>query len=221
MSKINSTRNGCRDVFHSFLVSDATYDGTLEIPVIQPSTQLPDRFISFSKAMHTTDYDQWVHFYEDDSCFERIWNRPNYYLPRLRQFKGVISPDFSLYRDMPLVMQQWNTYRGKALGHWWQMQGIQVIPNVRTSDERTFPFSCYGVPQGSPICMGTHGCLRTRADRELFKEGLRYVIRDRHPSCIIIYGALPADIAIMLAEARIKVIHFKSEFALSREKEGD
>ena len=125
MSKINSIRSGCRDVFHSYLVSDAIYDGILEIPVIEPTDRLPDRLISFSKAMRTDDYDQWVHFYEDDGGFERVWNRPNYYLPQLKKFSGIITPDFSLYRDMPLVMQQWNTYRGKALGHWWQTQGMK------------------------------------------------------------------------------------------------
>ena len=216
MSEINGTRSGCRDVFRSYLVSDATYDGVLEIPVIEPMNQLPNRLISFSKAMRTDDYDQWVHFYEDDSVFERVWNRPRYYLTKLKKYNGVITPDFSLYRDMPLVMQQWNTYRGKALGHWWQSQGMQVIPNVRTSDERSFAFSCYGVPQASTICMGTHGCLRIREDRELFKKGIRFVISKLHPSRIIIYGALPEDVSHILSEAGIPVIHFQSEFALTR-----
>lgn len=216
MSKTNGTRPGCRDVFRSFLVSDATYDGALEIPVIQPTDQLPNRLISFSKAMGTDDYDQWVHFYEDDGGFERVWNRPNYYLPRLKKFRGVITPDFSLYRDMPLVMQQWNTYRGKALGHWWQTQGMIVLPNVRTADARSYSFSCYGVPRESPICMGTHGCMRIREDRELFKAGLLYVISELHPSHIIFYGAVPEDIMEICSMRNVKVLHFSSEFALSR-----
>lgn len=216
MSKINSTRSGCRDTFHSYLVSDATYDGILEIPIIKPTDQLPNRLISFSKAMRTDDYDQWVHFYEDDCNFERVWNRPNYYLPKLKKFNGVITPDFSLYRDMPLIMQQWNTYRGKALGHWWQSHGMQVIPNIRTSDERSFAFSCCRAPHSSAIGIGTHGCLRSREDRELFKKGLRFVVSELHPSCIIIYGALPKDISEILEEARISAVHFESEFALSR-----
>ena len=216
MSKINGTRSGCRDVFHSFLVSDATYDGTLEIPVIHPSNQLPNRLISFSKAMRTDDHDQWIHFYEDDCSFERVWNRPNYYLPKLKQFNGVITPDFSLYRDMPLVMQQWNTYRGKALGHWWQTQGINVLPNVRTADERSFAFSCCGVPSNTPICVGTHGCLRYHEDRELFKEGLEYVLNRLTPSHIIFYGAVPEDVMVICSARKVEVLQFPSEFALSR-----
>jgi len=216
MSKINSTRSGCRDVFHAFLVSDASYDGTLEIPVIQPTDQLPNRLISFSKAMRTDDYNQWVHFYEDDSGFERVWNRPAYYLPLLKKFNGIITPDFSLYRDMPLVMQQWNTYRGKALGHWWQTQGMQVLPNVRTADERSFGFSCCGVPHNAPICIGTHGCIRIRKDRELFKDGLSYVLNELTPSQTIFYGTVPADVMELCSAKKVNVLQFPSEFALSR-----
>ena len=216
MSKNNSTRSGCRDVFHSYLVSEASYDGELEIPVLLPSDKLPNRLISFSKAMGTDDYDQWVHFYEDDGGFERVWNRPGYYLPKLKQFSGVVTPDFSLYRDMPLVMQQWNTYRGKALGHWWQTQGLTVLPNVRTADARSFRFSCYGVPKNAPICIGTHGCLRIRKDRELFKEGLSYVINKLRPSHIVFYGAAPEDILEICSRGNVMVLQFSSEFALSR-----
>lgn len=106
MSAQNCTRSGCRDVFHAFLVKNAQYDGDLEIPCIKPETKIPIRLISFSKALHIADHESWVHFYEDDSAFERIWNKPNMYLSILKRFVGVITPDFSLYRDMPLVMQQ-------------------------------------------------------------------------------------------------------------------
>lgn len=218
MSKINGIRSGCKDVFHSFLVSDSTYDGHLEIPVIQPTEQLPNRLISFSKAMRSNDHNQWIHFYEDDSGFERIWNKPNNYLPLLKKFNGVITPDFSLYRDMPLVMQQWNTYRGKALGHWWQTQGLTVLPNVRTADVRSFRFSCYGVPHNAPICIGTHGCLRVRKDRDLFKLGLAYVIKELTPSHIVFYGAVPTDVMTICSSSNVKTLQFRSEFALSRKR---
>ena len=105
MAKKSGIRKGCRDVFRAFLVKNAHYDGNLEIPVLQPETKLPNGLISFSKAMHSTDYDQWVHFYEDDVSFERVWNRPRIYLPKLKKFRGVISPDFSLYRDMEINFQ--------------------------------------------------------------------------------------------------------------------
>ena len=101
MSKINSIRSGCKDVFHAFLVKNATYDTKLEIPCLRPENMVPEKLIPFSKAIGSKEYDCWVHFYEDDVAFERIWNKPNKYLPILGKFKGVITPDLSIYRDMP------------------------------------------------------------------------------------------------------------------------
>ncbi len=39
-----------RDVFHSFLVENADYDGFFEMPVIRTSHQLPDKVVTFSKS---------------------------------------------------------------------------------------------------------------------------------------------------------------------------
>ena len=104
-------------MFRSFLVKDANYHGKYELPCIKTSDKIPNKVITFSKAMSKSckDFDAWVIFYEDDERFERIWNNPKAYIEKLKKFNGVISPDFSLYRNMPLVMQQWNTYRGRAI----------------------------------------------------------------------------------------------------------
>ncbi|MCR5627407.1 MAG: DUF4417 domain-containing protein [Lachnospiraceae bacterium] len=220
MSKINGIRTGCRDVFHSYLVHDARYDGTLEIPVIEPESALPNRLISFSKALKSDDYDQWVHFYEDDGGFERVWNKPGVYLPKLKQFNGVITPDFSLYRDMPLVMQAWNSYRGKALGHWWQSNGMTVLPNVRTGDERTYDFCYNGIIPGSTICVGSHGCMKIREERKYFSKGLKATVSRLHPACIVVYGSAPDDIFSEYINMGIRILQFDSEYSLSRDKTG-
>ncbi len=116
------------DVFHSFLVENAEYDGYFEFPKLKTSDALPEKVITFSKAMSKTwqDFDFWVVFYEHDEKFERFWNNPKQYLDKLKKFKGVISPDFSLYRNMPLCMQIWNTYRSRALAAWLQNNRVEV-----------------------------------------------------------------------------------------------
>lgn len=139
MGKLKSEKRSGRDVFNAFLVSLATYAGLFEIPVIQPTCWIPSRLISFSKAVGCKDYDQWVHFYQHDYLFERLWRDPRRYLPILTRFNGVILPDFSVYRDMPLVMplvmslvmQLWNIYRSHAIGCWLQQNDVRVIVNVR------------------------------------------------------------------------------------------
>lgn len=212
----NCTRNGCRDVFHASLVKDARFEGHLEFPCIQPQSQIPNRLIAFSKAVGSHDYDQWVHFFEDDCKFERIWNRPGTYLPILKRFNGVISPDFSLYRDMPLVMQQWNTYRSRTIGHWLQSKGVPVIPNVRFGDERSYDFCCVGIAPYGTIVVGSHGCLRSNIERDYFKRGLHHVMSTLEPKTLIVYGAAPHDIFGPYLAQGVKIIPFESAFAGSR-----
>lgn len=216
MTKVNSTRCGCRDVFHTFLVKNATYDSPLEIPCLQLEMQKPNKLISFTKALHSTDYDAWVHFYEDDASFERLWNRPNIYLPILKRFNGVISPDFSVYRDMPLVMQFWNIYRSRAIAFWLQENGLSVIPNIRFSDDRTYNLSCVGIKKHGVIAVGSHGCMKIFTERAYFQNGLNYVIETLKPTTLVVYGTTPQDVFNPYKEMGIEVLQFDSEFMQSR-----
>ena len=211
MSKMNKDRTGCRDVFHAYFVEDAEFDGNLEIPYINREMEVPNKLISFSDALRTEDFDQWVHFYEDDGNFERLWNRPGIYLPRLNKFKGIISPDFSLYRDMPLVMQEWNTYRNRATGHWLQSNGLRVIPNIRWGDRRTYDFCCLGARKHSIIAVGSHGLIRIKEERRYFVDGLEYVVKTLLPTTIIVYGSAPKEIFSKYEETGVRIVVFSSD----------
>lgn len=221
MAEINSARSGCKDVFHAFLVENATYAGDLEIPRIAPEDSLPMELIRFSKAVSTKEGNPnaWVHFYEDDAAFERLWNNPRKYLPILKRFGGIITPDFSLYRDMPLVMQHWNIYRSRAIGYWLQGNGVPVIVNVRYGDNRTYATSCLGVSKDCSIAVGSHGCLKLKKDREVFSKGLDYAVRILTPKVIIVYGAAPDSIFDKYRDAGIRVLQFDSDFAIAHRQE--
>jgi hypothetical protein len=218
MHSINCTRSGCKDVFHAFLVKNAEYDGDEEIPCINTSSLIPDKAVAFSKATQQTDFNQWLHFYEHDVKFEKLWREPKKYLPVISKFQGVISPDFSLYYDMPYCMQVWNTYRGKALACWLQQNGVEVIPNVRWGDERTLEIATLGVEKGKTIAVGTHGCIKTVEGRNMFISGFDYVVRKLQPQKIIVYGRMPQKIFCLAEMFGIELIRLVSEFELSHKK---
>lgn len=178
----------------------------------------PNRLIPFSKAVHSADTDAWVHFYEDDAAFERLWNRPKIYLPILKKFNGVISPDFSVYRDMPLIMQQWNIYRSRAIGHWMQENGIPVIPNIRFGDERTFELSCAGVHKHGIIAVGSHGCIKLLNEREYFKRGIDFVMDRLKPNTVIVYGAAPDEVFGKYRDSKTRIFQFDSEYSVSHQR---
>lgn len=218
MSSINSQRKNCKDVFNAFLVRFALYAGIFEFPRLKATYYVPNRLIAFSKALSCKDHNQWVHFYEDDYLFERIWRNPRNYLDLLRQFNGVILPDFSLYRDMPLVMQLWNIYRSRAIGFWLQINGVKVIPNIRFGDKRTYRISCDGIEKHCVIAIGSHGNIKNKHDRGIFLQGFDTVIKTLHPSTVIIYGTAPDKFFEQYTDAGIKIIRFDSDYAISHKE---
>ena len=211
----NKQRKSCKDVFNAFLVTFASYAGLFEFPCIKPTHEIPNKLICFSKALKATDYNQWVHFYEYDYLFERLWRHPRKYLNILQKYNGVILPDFSLYRDMPFVMQLWNIYRSRAIGHWLQLHGVKVIPNIRFGDKRTYRICCDGISKHCVIAVGSHGNLKKLADREIFLEGLDVVVQILHPTVIIIYGSASDKYFKKYKDSGIKIIQFESECANS------
>ena len=172
------------------------------------------------KAIGCKEFDAWIHFYEDDVAFERIWNTPNKYLPIIKKFKGVITPDFSVYLDMPLVMQQWNIAR-RAIGHWLQENGVSVIPNIRFGDERTYELSCAGIQKYGTIAVGSHGCIKLLSDRNYFVSRIGILWLNRlEPNILVVYGAAPVKIFAPYKEKGIEVLQFDSDFMKSRKAVG-
>lgn len=215
MIKENLNRKSCVDVFNSFLVKEAEYAGRYEIPRIESVSDIPEHLIVFSKATACKDFNNWVHFFEDDYMFERLWRDPEKYLELFKKYQGVILPDFSIYRDMPFVMQVWNIYRSRAIGTWLQKNDVKVIPNIRYGDRRTWKVSCDGISKGGTIAVGSHGTIKNAVDRQYFSEGLKYVIKTLNPENIVVYGTIPENIFNPYKEAGINIIQFQSDYFIT------
>ena len=119
---------------------------------------------------------------------------------------------------MPLAMQIWNTYRGKAIGNWLVENGVNVIPNVRWGDKRSFDFCCNGVGRNGTIAIGSHGCIKLLTDRPFFEEGLKHVVHQLHPNTIVVYGAAPDKIFDPYRKMGISIVQFDSVFMSSHRK---
>lgn len=119
---------------------------------------------------------------------------------------------------MPLVMQLWNIYRSRALGHWLNENEVQIIPNIRFGDQRTFDCSCSGIPQHSVISLGSHGTLKCKNDRIIFTQGIDFIVKKLNPKAIIIYGAAPTEIFSKFKNQGITIIQFESDYAKSHKE---
>jgi hypothetical protein len=119
---------------------------------------------------------------------------------------------------MPLVMQHWNIYRSRALGHALESAGVRVIVNVRFGDERTYGTSCLGVKTGAIIAFGSHGNIKNLEDRHIFTQGTIYAIEKLRPKAVVIYGSAPKEVLDYCRQTSTKVLVFKSRFAQTHGK---
>jgi hypothetical protein len=127
---IEAQRPPHADDLHSWL----TFPGDPEwgLPIVKPFRgALPERWLPFPGAHR----DAGTHFFVVDERFERTWRRPVLYADRLRSAHTLLSPDFSVWREMPRAMRLWQTYRNRWLGAFWQSLNKRVIPTVGWSDE--------------------------------------------------------------------------------------
>lgn len=111
-----------------------------------------------------------VSMFVDDYILERFWNNPTKYIRFFEKSKCVMSPDFSIYVDMPKPMQMWNVYRNRLVGYVWQCAGINVIPTISWGDVNTFDFCFEGIEIGSVVAVSNIGC-RNDEHKKYFDSG--------------------------------------------------
>lgn len=177
-------------------LNKALYQGVGEfgIPELAATRKNADHWISFNFAKTCEDPKaHGVHFFIDDYQFTRVWAQPDTYLPRLRQFQAVCTPDFSTYTDFPKAIQIYNHYRKHWLGAYWQSHGITVIPTISWSDTDSFEWCFDGEPADSYVAVSSVGTQASKETRELFLEGYNEMMRRLHPVAVIMYGKVPSE----------------------------
>lgn len=168
-------------------------EGPWGIPVIKPVEPYElDRnveWIGFNFAISERHPERRaVHFYLDDYQFDRVWNNPTAYIPILRKFRCVLSPDFSIYRDLPEAVGLFSHYKKHWCASYWQSEGITVIPTICWGDEATFDWCFDGEPIEGVLSVSSCGCANSRYSRELFNNGYREMLERLKPSKVLYFG---------------------------------
>ena len=141
--------------------------GKYGIPLIKKCTlDIADLRLIGSDKIRITDKStnilKAVHFYVEDNKLDRYYNQPQNYLPRLAQYPHVLTPDYSLYTDMPIALQINNTFKSRWCGAYWQDNGLSVIPSVSWSTEASYEFCFDGLEQGTVVAISTVGGLTNK-----------------------------------------------------------
>jgi len=182
--------------------------GFYQMPIIEAVDHTPKSLIGFNYVKSASDAmkQSGVHFFIDDYQFERLWNNPYDYITALEEFDCVLTPDFSLYMDMPRAMKIWNVYRSRLLGQLWQNSGLIVIPTLQWAERETFEFCFDGLAGGGTYAVSTVGVMRDKNAQKIWSEGMQYAIDVLNPKRIVCYGTKPEfdfkDIEVIYIDAR-------------------
>lgn len=144
-----------------------------------------------------------AHFYIEDAAFECVWNQPEKYLDILRNFQYVITPDFSAYSGMPKTLQLYNVYRNRALAYWFDLNNINIIPNVGWGTAETFSYCFDGLPKNSTLAVSTNGCF-SKQGKLIYQQGFTEMCKRLSPKQVVVIGReIPVEIDV-------PIIYFES-----------
>jgi hypothetical protein len=187
--------------------------GTYDFPiVIRQNVSLDElRLIGFSETRQSEQKHRsaTVHFFEDDDKFDEVWNNPPKYVAKLRQYRQVLSPDFSQYGDMPAAIQIFNVYRNRWCAAYWQQQGLVVIPTISWSDNASLAYSFDSIERNSCVAVSTVGCAN---NEDAFMAGYVEMVARIEPTAVICYGRLFSD---MDSHATCIEIEYRTNTTLS------
>lgn len=163
-----------------------------QIPDLQPTDFVPANLAAWNMHRHRDHAavsGGALHFFLDDYRFETVWSSPERLLPRVLAVGASLTPDFSLWRDMPRAAQIWNVYRSRWCGAFWQFFGVEVIPTACWGRKETFDFCFDGIPEHSTVALSAVG-IKSELDKQFFRNGLRELISRTQPKLLLSYGEL-------------------------------
>lgn len=231
-------KNNFDEGFNLELVQTAFFDGVLEIPKIEPPEKIiiPHSMIPYSQRDRSKDFSECVVFYEHDINFSDIVRNTKDFVDDVLRFPAVVTPDNSLYRDAPLIVQMANVYRNRAIGHCLQKNGAYVITNVRWGDERSYStefflennikiilperFAFLGAPKKSIVSISTYGCVQSKENRYYFREGLEAMLYELMPEVVLVYGSMPKQIFSADIMCKTNFVYYPDWISQVRKKVG-
>lgn len=177
-----------------------------EMPQLVGVDHIPARLIGFNYMLNTDDPKAGIHFYVDDYQFERVWSRPDFYIEKMGYFDCVLTPDFSLYMDMPKPMKIWNIYRSRIIGQMCQDKGLTVIPTVSWAERDSFDYCFEGLPENATLSISTIGVKTNPDAMAVWRAGTTEMIKRLEPKRLIVYGG-----AVDYDYGGVEVIYYENE----------
>lgn len=125
-----------------------------------------------------------IHFFTYDWLFDNVYDNAEKAVSKLKQYYALLTPDFSTYSTMPLILQAYSTFKNRWCGAFWQSIGLKVIPTIEWAEEPSYEFCFDGIEKGSTVTVATY----CRYDTVGFIKGYNKMLEVIKPKTIICYG---------------------------------
>jgi hypothetical protein len=175
---------------HLLIQQGAPLVGSLHVPQLSPTQTIPN----IKKCLPINIIDPkdglklWGHCFVKDVHQNKFWNDPLANVAPLQKLEGMISTDYSLYRDYSTNRQKWNCYRNRIIAYFWQQKGINVIPTASWSTQDSFEWCWEGLPQNSVLAITTNGISTDKEGLRHFILGLDEMIQRQNPIALVVCG---------------------------------
>ena len=159
----------------------------------------------------------WYHCFTSEKNFHRLYNSFQEYVELLRQAKGLISADFSLFRDYSEEVLIEKCRANRTVDYALQQAGIPMIPTAGFAGEYSWEWCFDGLPLNSTVAVTTNCLGRDRESHRLFVGGINTMVEKIHPTVIVVCGKVPDWLPKRHPD--IQIIHIQSHSEMWHERD--
>ncbi len=176
---------------HLLILDKAIKIGKLGVPRLKPIREIPkiQKCLPINVVLSEKIQGVWGHCFIGDTRQNCFWNNPFANIDRLKKLKGIISTDYSLFRDYSIAEQKWNCFKNRVMAYHWQQQGLNVVPTASWSVPSSFEWCWDGLPKNSVLGITTNGIATAKEGYRLFVLGLDELIKRLEPIALIVCGS--------------------------------
>ena len=200
-------------------VGDIPTVGKYNFPQLEQINYIPEEPaypLNYLKST-VTKGNYWYHCFTAERNFHRLYNSFADYIELLKQTKGLISADFSLFRDYSDEILIEKCRANRLVDYTLQQAGIPMIPTAGFAGESSWEWCFDGLPLHSTVAITTNCLGHDRETHRLFVGGVNTMIKKIHPTAIVVCGKVPDWISKRHPD--IQIIHIKSYSEMWRERE--
>ena len=129
-----------------------------------------------------------VHGFLYDHELEALYRHPKKYISLLAKYYAVMTPDFSIYRQMDEFNITAAVYKNRYLGALWASFGIRVIPTVGWTIPKYDDICFEGIYPDSTVSISSLGIRQKEECKKTFLAGLKTLEQRLKPRQIICLG---------------------------------